>query len=461
MRKWQEKYRENNRFIEYIYLLSFASGLYLFVVASEYETVRASVMYVNYALFSVCLLDLLLYIGFLVWEERDKSKKSLIFFILVKAVLTFVTISIERIRHLLSKFIIGDEGLSHISQIGVINIWLILISCWFFGILLVRHAKLSGFWKNHWVSLVMCLYLLVCFTFALAYYSSDYHSINTYTASFSYSDKLEKDIRSRNVLSHDDYINLSDFQKNDIRSIINGGKDDIEYLNVNIDGQEILLANEKIGEDWAGYYYGGLEKEYNSYAVESVTPIRLTPENVTRRGVNPGFNYAKLLDKDYVIVKVVLMDDPALHTEFDGAVLLVNYDSTRAREMDKSRELNLIFERENFDNYRITASKLEVNIFLNCLSESNTFLDSTISDIGMVSREGSNSLFDYFYYSAVVITTLGFGDMTPISMLVRTLTIIEAFSGLIIMGLFLAKAFEGKNNNKKREQKPLESRSEG
>lgn len=59
-------------------------------------------------------------------------------------------------------------------------------------------------------------------------------------------------------------------------------------------------------------------------------------------------------------------------------------------------------------------------------------------------RQSSNSLFDYIYYSAVVITTIGFGDITPISMLVRTLTVIEAFIGLIIMGLFLAKAFESK-----------------
>jgi voltage-gated potassium channel Kch len=40
------------------------------------------------------------------------------------------------------------------------------------------------------------------------------------------------------------------------------------------------------------------------------------------------------------------------------------------------------------------------------------------------------------YFSAVTITTLGFGDIVPITAHART-SVIEAISGVILIGLFL------------------------
>lgn len=41
------------------------------------------------------------------------------------------------------------------------------------------------------------------------------------------------------------------------------------------------------------------------------------------------------------------------------------------------------------------------------------------------------------YYSTVTITTLGFGDISPISQLAQIITMAESIMGLVIIGLFL------------------------
>jgi hypothetical protein len=52
------------------------------------------------------------------------------------------------------------------------------------------------------------------------------------------------------------------------------------------------------------------------------------------------------------------------------------------------------------------------------------------------------------YLSAVTITTLGFGDIVPITSLSRIIIIIETISGIIIIGLFLNSLRHGNDRQK-------------
>jgi len=47
--------------------------------------------------------------------------------------------------------------------------------------------------------------------------------------------------------------------------------------------------------------------------------------------------------------------------------------------------------------------------------------------------------FDFVYYSFVSICTLGFGDMLPVSGLARSLTILEAMTGIIYMAVMISR----------------------
>jgi hypothetical protein len=52
---------------------------------------------------------------------------------------------------------------------------------------------------------------------------------------------------------------------------------------------------------------------------------------------------------------------------------------------------------------------------------------------------GVNSHGDYTYFSFVVMTTVGFGDITPISDLAKRLVVIEAFVGQVFIVTFVAR----------------------
>lgn len=51
--------------------------------------------------------------------------------------------------------------------------------------------------------------------------------------------------------------------------------------------------------------------------------------------------------------------------------------------------------------------------------------------------QGEVYWFDYFYYSMITMTTVGFGDITPIAFIPKLLAILEAFFGFLMLGIFI------------------------
>jgi len=389
----------------------------------------------------ICFIDIVIY-------TRNKINTRLL---IIKLCLTVIPSLLYQISTVISKIILPKSGLTNISQIKKIDLYFLLVSYILGGILLVIHAKLSGFLEKHWVTLIFCTYLLIWFTFGLVFYSIDYNGAGD--RSFSYSEKLEKNIRSRNIYENNDFP-LDNLQKTYIDGIINSEKNKMKYIDLKIGGQENILTNEKIGDYWSGYYYENLIKKYNTFTIEAVSDLKLTSNYLNKDDINFDNNYKEFFNKEYVLVRIMLYNsnyrDPfgnTSDTENSNMIIEKPYSSTETYSNGYKKEVYLVFEKENYENYCIPASNVRINIFLNCLTESNTLLDKTIIEINTRNSGSSNNMLDYLYYSAVVITTLGFGDMLPVSLDVRILTIIEAFLGLIIMGLFLTKAFEKNEKN--------------
>lgn len=53
--------------------------------------------------------------------------------------------------------------------------------------------------------------------------------------------------------------------------------------------------------------------------------------------------------------------------------------------------------------------------------------------------DGVLSLGDFTYYSFVTLTTLGYGDMVPVSCQARSLATLEAISGLLTLSVVVAR----------------------
>ena len=80
------------------------------------------------------------------------------------------------------------------------------------------------------------------------------------------------------------------------------------------------------------------------------------------------------------------------------------------------------------------------NLYIPALIIDNS-LDKKLNEFAMTIYGFPNSFMDnywrMFYFSSVTLTTLGFGDIVPVSNLARILISIEAILGVVIIGLFL------------------------
>jgi voltage-gated potassium channel len=74
-----------------------------------------------------------------------------------------------------------------------------------------------------------------------------------------------------------------------------------------------------------------------------------------------------------------------------------------------------------------------------------TFLDNSPIILKNIQNEEPNyPLNDYLYFSAVTLTSLGYGDILPYSSLARGLVMLETISGVIIIGLLVSSLFWNK-----------------
>ena len=78
-------------------------------------------------------------------------------------------------------------------------------------------------------------------------------------------------------------------------------------------------------------------------------------------------------------------------------------------------------------------------------THSVTFLDNSPIILKVIQNEEPNyPLNDYLYFSAVTLTSLGYGDILPYSSLARGLVMLETISGVIIIGLLVSSLFWNK-----------------
>ncbi len=64
-------------------------------------------------------------------------------------------------------------------------------------------------------------------------------------------------------------------------------------------------------------------------------------------------------------------------------------------------------------------------------------IDSTLPNELRMIPENAHFL-DYFYFSTITLTTVGFGDITPIVPIAKILTSIQAFAGFIMLGVLMS-----------------------
>lgn len=426
-------------YLEFVIIIYYSLLLFHFVAIPEKYILKLGVAYLSWFIGFLILLDCIINLyKYKTIENKGTDKKVVIKKITLKIVLLIFPLIIRLIEKVLSQIII-PEGMSNLSQLGLLYVLLVLISSLVFIVLIVKYSKISGFWKNGWVSLIFASYIFIAYSFSLIYYIGDYYSVSK-VEGFSFSEKIENEIIVRNVLNNFDKEFVG-FQEEYIEKIIKEKQNKIGYTVIDVEGNELNLTTDKIGEGWAGYFYDDLIKSYNLFSILDITDFNFSNNSFIKS--YSEVNYNIFINGNFKLLKIGLYNIP--NKELNGSIIK---DKSYGLGIERylKRELYLIISEENLTNYSVLALQRDNYILLHeLLAYSNVLLDDSIIEINQRINEGkSNSFIDYLYYSFVVITTLGFGDITPVSNLFRFLTVLEALLGLITMGLFLAKVLDSK-----------------
>jgi hypothetical protein len=86
-----------------------------------------------------------------------------------------------------------------------------------------------------------------------------------------------------------------------------------------------------------------------------------------------------------------------------------------------------------FEEYNNSAAQPELPLTLTELTSVQQLSDAAQGLVGGLPDQFSRML----YFSAVTVTTLGFGDITPVTVVSRSLVTLEAVLGVTFVGLFL------------------------
>lgn len=197
------------------------------------------------------------------------------------------------------------------------------------------------------------------------------------------------------------------------------------YYNTNKDNK-VLYTIQQVGIDWANYY------EEKFVSVEKITHFRI-----------------KELKQEGLLYNITL------------SLYRVKGDFSKTKDPNNDNELYEYVRDEYIsiqkmpDVYNFIINNKIVHIPVKGILRDFIETSNTAPGIDWITFELVKNgqykypLVDFLYFSAVTITTLGYGDILPNSSLIRCIVMIETFSGLILMGIGISVLFASKEQLKR------------
>lgn len=308
-----------------------------------------------------------------------------------------------------------------------------------FGVFLIWETKVLEIYEKNYKKILLLLYLVCGMLFAIIYFVIDQNVGGV----FSFNNDLKSRIQYDNLCSlveNDQQQEFVDKYEHELKNIISEGKEKIwsdskEYVLYN---ENCKVANTNIGRDIAMIFYDTLANNYNKYYIADIYECDLSNMKYQKNMVI--FDDISNTDntQKYIIVKMILYKDNEYIPE--SKYQMITYQIPNKNSKENTFVLPLVYDIEDYYSCKYIYERREQYIFLDWLCSSHTLPDRF--PITFDNAEFSRNIWDYVYYSFVVLTTLGFGDMTPVIIQVRILTIVESVLGLVFMGMFLAKILD-------------------
>ncbi len=187
-----------------------------------------------------------------------------------------------------------------------------------------------------------------------------------------------------------------------------------------------------IGMDWMRFYSADwTQKGYNFFTVEKIDDT------------------LKLINDELILYKLILCNIPS--GSYDESTIVL--PNTYKDKITEYKEYYVSFNGDFTKEYEVT-SYYPIHENLLFLSNSHNYIDDThkiIYDYEM-NKEYSFSLMDFLYFSAVTISTLGYGDILPNSNIVRIIVMVETLLGLILIACVATTFYEKVQERHKRDK---------
>lgn len=292
-----------------------------------------------------------------------------------------------------------------------------------------RYKEFRRYWWTYcW--LWLALYILVWLIFGFIYRDI---AIKNSGEDFIFQDDIL--VKSKNLaFQHDANVKMDyDITKKLIVSYrkdffldINSDEISGEFVPIFFNGTQHSIYYTRIGTDWAEYYLKKLELEgYNEYKItilKKSDPI--------------------IFDKKYTKVKINFYDIPR---DID----VIGATSLPEKYLNKTKEYyiwvdNVILEGDDpllsiiYGENRYN----EISNIKELLSYSINYPEDDIKALRDINTNFKYPIVDFLYFSAITITTLGYGDILPNSSMVRGFVMIETLLGVIFITLFLSSFYD-------------------
>lgn len=282
----------------------------------------------------------------------------------------------------------------------------------------------------------------IAYLILIPFYALLYHLFlngNFYFSTISFENKIKVKLKEELIVAFE----------NSIDSVIiyghKNGEETETQLFIKYKGYKVKVDNfhcyEQDMKDYFDFNIMILDTAYTPFFIMPIIKIHI-PQATSRY-----MDYKFINDGRYNSVK---FNDSIVVKEFNGFLTFYKSYSKNTVSNDTFYTVNTNYSiytntdtlqgfLDYSDWYNIEANQ-EIS-FVETYINSNKYLIAKLGEYYTVIKEnksiGYNNYLRMLYFSTVVITTLGFGDIVPVSDLARIVVASEAILGIIFIGLFL------------------------
>lgn len=206
------------------------------------------------------------------------------------------------------------------------------------------------------------------------------------------------------------------------------------------EGEVYTFRFSGIGEVWADYYESKLLHERYDYFSFDIKKEEELLGATDYAKVELNFYNIKPHYEDCITKNQILFysseDDDVFEHRSKASLWLKKQDYIRVKYHIESMSIG---PRE--------VKYIPILLCKDFLVKSVNYLDDSYKIFNNIQNESfTYSFIDFLYFSAVTITTLGYGDISPNSTLIRGIVMMETLLGVILIGLYVSDIFSKKVN---------------